>query len=226
AGAERFRCDGRHYVARPGQLCLVHPGQVHDGGPADIGFTYRMFYPSVSLLTDRAYELRDGRDDMPSFASPVITDPALAQVAVQLHKRLEMEPDSLAIDQALEHMLAMLIDRQLATENWRVNHNPDSSCRQARAYLDANYASDIGLDDLAEATNTSRYQILRRFKAAYGLTPHAYLIDCRVRAARRRLAAGEAPADVATDCGFYDQSHLNRAFKSRVGTTPARYRGG
>ncbi|MBV6633762.1 MAG: helix-turn-helix transcriptional regulator [Alphaproteobacteria bacterium] len=90
--------------------------------------------------------------------------------------------------------------------------------------MDANFADDIGLDDLAQATGVSRYQILRRFKTAYGFTPHAYLIDCRVRAARKRLAAGEAPADVATDCGFYDQSHLNRAFKARVGVTPARYR--
>ncbi|MBV6633763.1 MAG: AraC family ligand binding domain-containing protein [Alphaproteobacteria bacterium] len=118
AGTERFMCDGREYVAKPGQLCLVHPGQVHDGGPADSGFTYRMFYPSVSLRTNRAYELRDGRDDMPTFANPVIDDPILADIAVELHKRLEAQPDSMAIDQALEQMLAMLIDRQMATEDW------------------------------------------------------------------------------------------------------------
>jgi len=44
-----------------------------------------------------------------------------------------------------------------------------------------------------------------------------------VEEARRRLAAGHAPAAVAADCGFADQPHLNRVFKRAVGVSPGRY---
>ncbi|HEX7126295.1 MAG TPA: AraC family transcriptional regulator [Thermodesulfobacteriota bacterium] len=57
-----------------------------------------------------------------------------------------------------------------------------------------------------------------------GLTPHAYLVNCRVGAARARLRRGDSPAEVAAATGFCDQAHLTRAFKARVGVTPGAYR--
>ena len=45
----------------------------------------------------------------------------------------------------------------------------------------------------------------------------------RLSAAKRRLTAGEAPAQVAAATGLTDQAHLTRAFARRYGVTPARY---
>jgi AraC-like DNA-binding protein len=56
------------------------------------------------------------------------------------------------------------------------------------------------------------------------MTPHTYLTDCRVRAARRLLARGESVAHAAFACGFSDQSHLTRLFKAHAGLTPGRFR--
>ena len=47
--------------------------------------------------------------------------------------------------------------------------------------------------------------------------------DARLQAAKHRLAAGEAAAQVAAAVGLADQAHLTRAFRQRYGTTPARY---
>ena len=56
------------------------------------------------------------------------------------------------------------------------------------------------------------------------MTPHQFLVSMRIAEARRLLAAGLAPAEVAAMTGFADQSHLTRRFRSRIGFTPGRYR--
>ena len=61
--------------------------------------------------------------------------------------------------------------------------------------------------------------IQRRF----GLPPHQYLIQLRVDAARRLLAAKVPASEVAADVGFADQSHFVRRFKAILDVTPGRY---
>ena len=58
---------------------------------------------------------------------------------------------------------------------------------------------------------------MRRFGAQMGLTPHAFQTNLRVARARELLATGMAPAAVAAACGFADQAHLTRTFRSRSG---------
>jgi AraC-like DNA-binding protein len=94
----------------------------------------------------------------------------------------------------------------------------------ARAYLDARFSEDVDLLDLVRIAGLSRTHLIRAFRRETGLTPHAYLLDRRFRAASRALGRGEAPAAVALRCGFCDQSHLNRVFKARMGVTPGAYR--
>jgi AraC-like DNA-binding protein len=69
----------------------------------------------------------------------------------------------------------------------------------------------------------SRFELIRRFRADTGMTPHAFQVNLRIARARALLAAGVTPAAVAADCGFADQSHLTRTFKRAVGVSPGRY---
>ena len=82
---------------------------------------------------------------------------------------------------------------------------------------------DIDLETLASKVGLSRFQALRAFKRRYGLPPHAYQLCLRISRARHMLLAGAPPADVAVQCGFVDQSHLNRHFKRHTGVTPMQY---
>ena len=59
--------------------------------------------------------------------------------------------------------------------------------------------------------------------ASYGLPPHRFVLAQRIRAARRLLERGAAPAEVAAQTGFFDQSHLHRHFTRTLGMTPAAY---
>ena len=79
--------------------------------------------------------------------------------------------------------------------------------------------------DLAKACRLSLRVFLRRFRAEFGLSPHAYLRRLRVRLACRPLVDSDATlAVIAAEHGFSDQSHFGREFLREIGTTPARYR--
>ncbi|HHA2875850.1 TPA: helix-turn-helix domain-containing protein [Stenotrophomonas maltophilia] len=80
------------------------------------------------------------------------------------------------------------------------------------------------LQELASLAGMSRYQLIRAFRRATGLTPHAWQIDQRIQEARRRLCEGQALAVVAHALGFADQSHFQRVFKAHAGATPGQYR--
>ncbi|MDR2450652.1 MAG: AraC family transcriptional regulator [Candidatus Accumulibacter sp.] len=70
----------------------------------------------------------------------------------------------------------------------------------------------------------SSFGFIRYFKGKTGLTPHQYVIQKRLREAKRMIAGRIPIADAAGLAGFYDQSHLNRWFNKTLGITPHRYR--
>lgn len=97
--------------------------------------------------------------------------------------------------------------------------------RRAKELLVANAAGGISIDALAAQCNLSRGHFIRAFKNSTGLPPHRWLMEHRVRRAKKLLALTSAPLpQIAIDCGFADQAHLTRTFKSLAGTPPATWR--
>lgn len=83
----------------------------------------------------------------------------------------------------------------------------------------------VTLDDLVKATGFSRSRLIRVFKSATGETPMAHLRRVRAETALSRLqSTRRSVADIATECGFYDQAHMTRVMKSILGRTPGSLR--
>lgn len=87
-------------------------------------------------------------------------------------------------------------------------------------------ASSEGVTSAAARSGVSREAYSRAFRRRHGLSPQPFRALLRLNAARRLLRAGVAPAAVAAETGFADQSHLGRDFRRAFGVTPARYRAG
>jgi AraC family transcriptional regulator len=98
--------------------------------------------------------------------------------------------------------------------------------RRARDLIHDEYFRSISLDELAGVTGLSRAQFIRRFRSAFGKSPHAYLIDYRIAIAKQRLKSEKpmAFAQLALDLGFSDQSHFHRHFRALTGASPAAFR--
>ncbi len=220
-GCETFLIGGSRYYAGPGDLCLIAPGVVHDGQPAEESYAYRIAYPSIAYLRDTA---EDNAFDTPRFAEPIVRDPDLAAEFASAH-RVAGSGDSLDRDERLLAVFAKLLQRHGRARPRHDAARPAerSPVARATAYLDAHYADQVDLATLAAVAGIPRVRLLRAMKRETGMTPHAWLVDRRVRAARRMLGQGEAPADVAAACGFCDQSHLNRVFKAGIGVAPGAY---
>ena len=80
------------------------------------------------------------------------------------------------------------------------------------------------IEEMAQDTNISPFHLIRKFKKLYGLTPHQFQIQCKVRKAQKLLEEEKSVCEVTYDTGFCDQSHLDRCFQKIVGMTPKEYK--
>ncbi len=70
----------------------------------------------------------------------------------------------------------------------------------------------------------SKFHLVRTFRQHFGVPPHAYGMQLRLRYARVLLLGGRAIREASAAAGFADVSHLTRAFVRQFGLTPGRYR--
>ena len=97
--------------------------------------------------------------------------------------------------------------------------------RAAVEMLDANLDGDIPLASIAARCRLSPSHFARAFRQSTGLPPHRWLLQRRIEKAKGALRDSPATlADIATSCGFADQSHFTRVFTKLVGVSPGEWR--
>ncbi|HXB09218.1 MAG TPA: AraC family transcriptional regulator [Puia sp.] len=95
----------------------------------------------------------------------------------------------------------------------------------AREWIIANYAAPITLDEMARVAALNTQHFLRMFRDCYGKTPHRFLTETRLEAARQLLLhSGESVVAVCRQTGFESPSSFSGLFKQRFGRPPAAYR--
>ena len=102
---------------------------------------------------------------------------------------------------------------------------PPRALRRVREFIDTHLEENISIQVLADIAGLSMFHFARAFKQSEGMTPHEYLVHCRVRRAKDLLTDSILPlSEIALAAGFSDQSHLARRFREHVGITPSSYR--
>ena len=92
-------------------------------------------------------------------------------------------------------------------------------------FVTTHFGEEIAVADLAEQANLSASQLHREFSRCFGITPNHYIREVRIGVARHLLESDQRTmAEIAAQCGFYDQSHFSRQFKTSTGLSPLQYR--
>ncbi|MEV7991174.1 AraC family transcriptional regulator [Streptomyces sp. NPDC086077] len=222
-GVEVFHHGGGDQYAGAGTLALVNPDTPHTGrAGVPEGWRYGAVYPSPDLVAEIAAETTVIRGT-PGFVRPVLEDPYAVGLVHRVLRAAD-EGNALAADTLLRVAVTRLLrlnggsmpQREVRTAGARV-------AARAREVLEVRMAEPPSLERLAEELGTSPFALLRAFRVSYGMPPHTWLTDARVRRARRLLDGGTAPAEAAALVGFTDQPHLNRHFSRIVGVPPGAY---
>jgi AraC family transcriptional regulator len=111
------------------------------------------------------------------------------------------------------------------TPNSPVEPLPPRILTRIRDRIEAELDTDLSLASLAKESGYSRAHFLRMFRVATGLTPHQYVLERRLSTAQHLLRQTRMfLVEIALECGFSSQTHMNDVFRKRLGITPLEYR--
>jgi len=139
----------------------------------------------------------------------------------QLHCELDHRDDF--SDTIIEELAYELASRALGGEG--LDGGSRRRAQRAELLIRSSLRQPMPVAVLAGELGVSRATLFRDFRSVFGRTPGEYLRQARLDAAANALRTSDRPvADIAADCGFYDQSHFDRCFRSYRGISPSAYR--
>jgi AraC-like DNA-binding protein/Rieske Fe-S protein len=212
--------QGSVFHLAPGKIVVMNPDETHTG--CVVGkrpWSYRMFYIHEETFRD----LFPGKPTSPCFRGLCFEDEYWYKKLWTLHRLLETKTDTLRSQTEFS-------DTFIAFSNIYGNASrPAHSGKEPKAvsmikdYINAHFNENVSIDDLTGITQLSRAYLIRSFQRCVGIPPYAYLIQTRIKHAKRLLARKIPITQVAYEIGFADQSHLTHQFKSIMGITPKQY---
>jgi AraC family transcriptional regulator len=191
--------------------------------------TVRLYVPRLTLQGFVQEEYGSGELHLKS-PQQVIRDPVLYHLGVCLRALLEHldENNFLLVDYIALSLQSHLYQAYSATPAWNPKARGGLAPLQesrAKEAMDANLDKEITIAQLACDCGLSTSQFARAFRQSTGCPPHRWLLQRRIeRAQDLLLTSNKDLAEIARVCGFYDQSHLTRAFGQAVGTSPGLWR--
>jgi len=223
-GAQRSASGRGAVEAFAGDLITSNPGEVHDGRPlGDAARRWHMVHLDPDVI---AAMVPPGRvvPDI-EWTRPVIQDARLRIALQRLLRQMDRwnagqavtDADRLACEEALVQTCGLLLEGHSTAAP---TEDAGGDTARVRERLADEALDPPTLTDLATMAGLSKYQLLRRFTQAYGLPPHAWLLQQRVERARRLIRDGDDLATAALASGFADQSHMTRLFGRHFGFTP------
>jgi len=214
----------------PWDFSILRPGFESDW-QWNTTFRAMVLYLDQARLTNIAAEVFDRHVDRIVVRENFqLQDAAIQHAVATLASELRGErPGSSLFTQTLLTQICIHLLRHHAEAKLRDPRCPGAlSAVQARHvadYIESNLASELSLETLAKVAGISQYHFARMFRKRFETPPHAYVQRRRVERAHHLLTHSDmALKEIVCATGFYDQSHLTKAFRRTYDATPSALR--
>ncbi|NRA55816.1 MAG: AraC family transcriptional regulator [Gammaproteobacteria bacterium] len=224
-GRQDFCCRNSLHKSPAGGVLVFNPEDVHDGrSGVNQQLEYIMLYIHPSILKPLFNSISYCNHSILRIEDSLLDDPILRHNIVSMSQLIQQPGHSKIEFEAGLFQIAQSLVRHNGTVDMVSTHKrKDKLLQRAKDFIFENCVLDISIDDIAEAANISKFHFIRLFSEQFGITPHQFVLNCRINHARKSLEAGLPSSQAAAASGFADSSHLNRRFKAVFGMTPKQY---
>jgi len=225
SGGEYYRHRGNAYILQPDSFGIIAPGEVHENQACDTrARSLVTFYLDPEQVRSIGAQLRGTDVDDTALRTDSHRDAVALRGLLELARTLQSSPSALERESVFLDVFAGLVARYGTGGGGEVPSGSEPA-RVVRIIelFHAHFAEEISLASLAEQFDCTPFHLIRFFKRAIGLSPHAYLVQLRLEKAKTLIDGGMPIVEAALATGFADQSHLTRHFKHKFGIPPGTY---
>jgi AraC-like DNA-binding protein len=226
-GKQVFHIGEKRYHVRGGEMLIMFPGETHRSGGqfmgANVLFCLQLKLPTrgrplLQLSKKESDLLVQGLNGLPQrHFRATAKAKTLFNRLFALHDQQELPLRTIRMRLAVLELLVEVIDSAS-------KHTDSETSRRIQAVvqeIEKRPQTTFCLKDLARQAHLSLSRFKSRFKAETGVPPKQFILQCKIEAARNRLADGrESVSKIAIDMGFSSSQHFATVFKRLLGESP------
>ena len=219
AGACVYESEGRRFNLTSGMMFVSRPHEAHRQLECPKGYAtfYMLFRPSANK-TIRWFADRFAR--LPRLFA---CSRSVQALFVRIIALAESGDCSFGAHIRMQTLVQALWLGILDSVSLSIRQKTSKAFSEIAERMQNNPERDYPLEELAAEAGVSNVSFISLFKMANGLTPHAYLLHCRIEEAKRLLKKGLSVKSAADRLGFPTAQHFSRTFRNFVGATPRKW---
>lgn len=205
-------CDGKVYAIRKHHIQIAKPGQIRHS---------ELPFRTAYLKFDADGEIAERLSKIPEYFCS--SHPERIYHKIDEIILLRESENSLLLHSRLLSLLNLIFfDAEIPQNRSGKNYE---TVADAKRFIEENFDKQIKLKHIADSVHLSEIYFHTVFTETIGISPHQYLINCRIEHAKRLLWNPDIPiCEVAEKSGFGCQQYLNKVFKAETDMTPNAYR--